>query len=627
VKHRSLRFKLVGGGLLAVLIPVAAIGAFAVIRSTDALTDISRNQAVHTACNLANLVTFVLAEEVKIAQELAARRSVCQAAEGRSESDIALLNRELASSVAAMGKDYELIVVTDAAGRVFADSDNGSQKGFDISARPYFQKVTSSGKPVISDPVLSKASGKLVVPFCAPIRNASGAGMGTLTMVVRIEFLSSEIGSATIGQTGYPFVVNADGLVLVHPEREHILKTSIAKIPEMAAIQNAIGASQKGIEAYRFKGRDKIAGFAPIGLTAWTMVFTQDEDEFLGPAHAIRNVIVMAGGICLAAVLAAVVWFARSVTRPVQHAMEVMRLGADEVAAAARQLSSSSQNLAAGASQQAASIEETSASLEEISSMTRQNAGHAAEADRLAGSSGDIIAEAGRSMTLLTAAMTEISANGEETHKIIRTIDEIAFQTNLLALNAAVEAARAGEAGAGFAVVAEEVRNLAGRSAQAAKDTTALIDASVKRIKDGAVLVDAANSAFGRVADSSHKIAALVAEINSASTEQSQGIGQINRAVTEMDKVVQQNAAGAEESASAAEELNAQAEQMKAVVAELVAAILGRTESAPRGASEESPPPGMSKTAERAEAGSAPGPGGSPAGSAEIDAGARFKSF
>jgi len=165
--------------------------------------------------------------------------------------------------------------------------------------------------------------------------------------------------------------------------------------------------------------------------------------------------------------------------------------------------------------------------------------------------------------------MDEISKASDETSKIIKTIDEIAFQTNLLALNAAVEAARAGEAGAGFAVVADEVRNLAMRAADAAKNTAELIEGTVKKVGDGTNLVNTTNEAFGKVAVSASKVGELVAEIASASNEQSQGISQVNTAVTEMDKVVQQNAANAEESASASEEMNAQAEQMKSMVNEL----------------------------------------------------------
>jgi methyl-accepting chemotaxis protein len=263
----------------------------------------------------------------------------------------------------------------------------------------------------------------------------------------------------------------------------------------------------------------------------------------------------------------------RSITKPIKRTIDGLGEGAEQVTSAAGQVTSASQSLAEGASEQAASIEETSSSLEEMASMTKQNAEHADQADALMKETGGVVAEANASMQELNRSMQEITQASEETSKIIKTIDEIAFQTNLLALNAAVEAARAGEAGAGFAVVAGEVRNLAMRAADAAKNTSILIEGTVKKVKDGSGLVVRNNEAFRKVADASTKVANLVAEIAAASKEQSQGIEQVNKAVVEMDKVVQQNAANAEENASASEEMNAQTEQMKGYVNELMSMV------------------------------------------------------
>ena len=263
----------------------------------------------------------------------------------------------------------------------------------------------------------------------------------------------------------------------------------------------------------------------------------------------------------------------RGITRVLSSAITGLNQGAFQVAAASEEISKSSQFLAQGACEQAASIEQTSASLEEVSSMTRSNARTAVQANEFIQTTNTETENANESMDVLILSMTEISKAGEETAKIIKTIDEIAFQTNLLALNAAVEAARAGEAGAGFAVVAEEVRNLAMRAALAAGSTAELIEDITKKVTEGTDRVSKTHAAFARVAEGSKKLVALMGEITVASNEQAQGLEQVNVAVSEMDKVVQHNAANAEQSASASEELSVQAQQMKSMVNQLVALV------------------------------------------------------
>lgn len=287
----------------------------------------------------------------------------------------------------------------------------------------------------------------------------------------------------------------------------------------------------------------------------------------------------MVVGLIIAAIIGVTfaVFITRSITKPINRVIAGLNDGAEQVASAAGEVSTASQTLAEGASEQAASIEETSSSLEEMASQTKQNADNAVEADSLMKEARNTVNDANSSMENLSQSMVEINSAGEETSKIIKTIDEIAFQTNLLALNAAVEAARAGEAGAGFAVVADEVRNLAMRASEAAKNTSELIEGIVKKIKEGSEMTELTSSTFIKVSESASRVAELVSEISAASDEQSKGIEQINLAVSQMDKVTQTNAANAEESASASEQLNAQAEQMKSMVGDLAVMVRGET--------------------------------------------------
>lgn len=360
-------------------------------------------------------------------------------------------------------------------------------------------------------------------------------------------FSDDERVSTTLKKDGKPLV----GTRLDNPE---IIDTVLRK-GQKYLNRNTIGGKDYNTAYWPIRGADdKVNGMLFIG---------RDRTVLDTASHKVIVAVLTSVFLIGILMIAITYGLARSIVGPILKIMNMLDRNANEAYATASQVSHSSRQLAEGASEQAASIEETSSSLEEMSSMTRLNAENANQANQLITGAKQTVSQAGHSMEKVTASMDEISKAGEETSKIIKTIDEIAFQTNLLALNAAVEAARAGEAGAGFAVVADEVRTLAMRAAQAAKNTAALIEGSVRKVQEGASLVQQTGSEFNEVAASVGRSSELVGEITAASQEQAQGLEQVNKAASLMDRVVQQNAANAEELASAAEEMNAQAFRMK----------------------------------------------------------------
>jgi methyl-accepting chemotaxis protein len=335
-------------------------------------------------------------------------------------------------------------------------------------------------------------------------------------------------------------------------QKLNVQRTEVGTVSLQAARATALTGMQH-TEALSQESADKLSTAATVLL--WGML--------IAVGLGIGSAILITSGI----------------TKSIRGIILGLQEGSDQVASASQQVSSASQSLAEGASQQAAGIEETSSSLEELSSMTAQNADNAREANQVMTDTAQVVKKANAVIGQLNESMKEISTASAETQKIVKTIDEIAFQTNILALNAAVEAARAGEAGAGFAVVADEVRSLAMRAAEAAKTTADLIEGSVRKIAAGTRFVDETNQAFAQVSGASERVGGLISSIANASDEQSRGLMQINTAVAEMDKVVQNNASSAEESASASEEMNAQAEQMRDMVGELVSLVEGTNHS------------------------------------------------
>jgi methyl-accepting chemotaxis protein len=271
------------------------------------------------------------------------------------------------------------------------------------------------------------------------------------------------------------------------------------------------------------------------------------------------SLFFLVGGILtIVVVLIGSFFFVQMLVQIVNAIVEDLEMSADRIAEEAQATAQTSQTVAEMASEMASSLEETSASLEEITAMTQQNDAHSSQANAAMQDNERISVKAGESMAEMQASMNNIKNDSDAIAKFIGEIESIAFQTNLLALNAAVEAARAGEAGAGFAVVAEEVRNLARRTAESAKKSSDLVGQAIANVDKGLHQAIAVVRETQQVTEGSHKVSVLIKEISTASHEQSQGIGQINLGVTEMDRSTQQLAANAEELAAASEAVNGQ---------------------------------------------------------------------
>ncbi|MGR3318141.1 MAG: methyl-accepting chemotaxis protein [Candidatus Anammoxibacter sp.] len=391
-----------------------------------------------------------------------------------------------------------------------------------------------------------------------------------------------------MGETGETYLIGSDKLMrsdsfldpVNHTVAASFANPKLGSVDTEAAREALAGKTDAKI-VIDYNGNPVLSAYTPLkieGIT-WALLAEIDKAEAFAAVNMMKWVICIIAIIGIFSIVAIALLVTRSITKPINKAISGLTTGAEQLGTASDQVSDASQQMAEGSSEQAASLEETSSSLEQMSSSTKQNADNAKQANELVDNARNSANKSKDAMEMMTVVISKIKSSSDETAKILKTIDEIAFQTNLLALNAAVEAARAGEAGKGFAVVAEEVRNLAQRSAQAAKDTAALIEDSQKNAENGVNTSNEVANILNEVVESVEKVSQLISEVSAASEEQSKGIEQINSATSEMDKATQSTAANAEESAAASEELAAQAKELNSIV-KMLAAVIGGGQSA-----------------------------------------------